>query len=148
MRHTSYASRVIHASRERVWEYFSDFNGLARFHPAIKASELEPLSSPLDVGRIRRLTLEDGYVREKLLRISPSDFQLEYCIVETSMPVRNYVAGISLEPVTDSGRTFAQWWADFSVQGDDLESIAQAISAQVFAAGLRCIDELESGKAG
>ncbi|AIO69607.1 SRPBCC family protein [Burkholderia oklahomensis] len=139
MNHTSFASSVIDAPTERVWAFFRDFNGLAAFHPAIVESRLEPGPDAHTVGAIRYLTLSDGFVREKLLKLDEPSHELEYSIVETSMPVRNYVAGVKLFPVTDSGKTFAQWWANFTTEGVELQPVAASISEHVFAAGFRAL---------
>lgn len=140
MKHTSFASSVIDAPVERVWQFFDDFNGLQAFHPAIVASRLEPGAGAQTVGALRYLTLQrDAFVRERLLKFEPADFELEYSIVETSLPMRNYIAGVKLIPVTDTGRTFALWWADFTTEGADLRAVAASVSEDVFAAGLRAI---------
>ncbi|WP_161935643.1 SRPBCC family protein, partial [Burkholderia pseudomallei] len=69
MNHTSFASSVIDAPIERVWAFFRDFDGLPAFHPAIVESRLEPGPDAYTVGAVRYLTLADGYVREKLLKL-------------------------------------------------------------------------------
>ncbi|ABC35590.1 SRPBCC family protein [Burkholderia thailandensis] len=139
MNYTSFASSVIDAPIERVWAFLRDFNGLAAFHPAIVESRLEPGPDACTVGAIRYLTLADGYVREKLLKLDEPNHALEYSIIESTMPVRDYVAGVQLFPVTDSGKTFAQWWANFTTQGVELQPVAASISEHVFAAGFRSL---------
>ncbi|MFI5775597.1 SRPBCC family protein [Nocardia sp. NPDC051570] len=140
MEHTSFASSVLDAPIERVWAYFDDFNGLPAFNPGILESRLEE-GSARTVGAVRYLTLPDGFVREKLLKFEPADFELEYSILDSSMPVRDYIAGVRLTPVTDSGKTFVQWWADYTTEGVDLRQFAPVITEQVFAAGLRTLGE-------
>ncbi|ARL19766.1 SRPBCC family protein [Burkholderia pseudomallei] len=139
MNHTSFASSVIDAPIERVWAFFRDFDGLPAFHPAIVESRLEPGPDAYTVGAVRYLTLADGYVREKLLKLDEPNHALEYAIVESTMPVRDYVAGVQLVPVTNSGKTFAQWWANFTTQGVELQPVAESISEHVFAAGFRAL---------
>ncbi|MBF6333021.1 SRPBCC family protein [Nocardia transvalensis] len=140
MRHTAFASSVLEAPIDRVWAFFDDFNGLPAFHPGIRDSRIES-GEPRTVGAVRYLTLPDGFVRERLVKFEPSDFTLEYSILESSMPVRDYIARIELTPVTDSGATFAQWWADFTTEGVELASFAPVISEHVLATGLRAIGE-------
>ncbi|MCM6775446.1 SRPBCC family protein [Nocardia sp. CDC159] len=141
MQHTAFASSVLDAPIERVWAFFDDFDGLDAFHPAIRESRLEAGPDARTVGAMRYLTLTDGFVRERLLKFEPGEFEFEYAIIETTMPVRDYIAGVRLIPVTDSGKTFAQWWADFTTEGVALAPVAASISADVFAAGFRAIDE-------
>ncbi|MGV9673724.1 SRPBCC family protein [Nocardia sp. NPDC003482] len=141
MTHTAFASSVLDAPIDRVWAFFDDFDGLAAFHPAIVASRIEDGPGPREVGAVRYLTLADGFVRERLLKFEPSNHEYEYSIIESSMPMREYVAGVLLTPVTDTGATFAQWWADFTVEGADPAEFARFVSEQVFAAGLRAVAE-------
>ncbi|AOK32134.1 MULTISPECIES: SRPBCC family protein [Burkholderia] len=141
MSHTAFASSVIDAPIERVWAFFRDFNGLQSFHPAVVESRLEPGPDAYTVGAIRYLTLSNGYVREKLLKLDEPNYTLEYSILDTSLPMRNYVAGVQLVTVTDSGKTFGQWWADFTTEGADLAAVAASVSQHVFAAGFHALAE-------
>jgi hypothetical protein len=141
-KHTAFASQVFDAPIERVWTYFDDFNNMATYHPGIRESRLEAGGDARTVGSVRYLTLPDQqYVRERLTRFEPANFEFEYTIIETSMPMRNYVAGARLIPVTATGQTFGLWWADFTTEGAPLEAVAATISKHVFAAGFRAIAE-------
>src|SRR4051794_41967011 len=63
-----YASAVIPAPVEQVWEVARDFGALSVWHPAIEASSLDS-GTGAEVGAVRRLTLGDGGVGvERLLR--------------------------------------------------------------------------------
>ena len=53
---------------------------------------------------------DGGAIREQLLTLSDYDFQVSYSILESPLGVDNYVATLKLTPVTDGGRTFAEWW--------------------------------------
>ncbi len=66
---------------------------------------------------------------------------LRYSIIETDLPMRDYIAGVSLHPVTEGGQTLVQWWADFRVEGAELADVAKAVGQGVFAAGLAALDE-------
>jgi hypothetical protein len=142
VKHTAYASKVFDASPAEVWKHFQDFNGLNLINPGVVKSEIEFDVAGKGVGTIRRLTLQDGYVLEKLLEQDNADFLQKYSILETSMPVSNYIACIQLLPVTDSGKTFAQWWADFDVTQGDYDEVAAGISNGVFAATFANVKEL------
>ncbi len=41
-----YYSTIISAPIEEVWEYVRDFNALPKWHPGIKASEIEEAAAP------------------------------------------------------------------------------------------------------
>ncbi len=53
------------------------------------------------------------------------------------MGVDNYVATLKLTPVTDGGRTFAEWWAEFDCAPEREGELAQSIGQGVFQDGVR-----------
>lgn len=139
MSHTSYASRIITATPEKIWPLIADFNGLPKIHPAISASELEEGATESKVGVVRKLTLPDGAVRERLVKLDKTNWELHYAILDGIMPVTDYVAVVKLTPKTD-GTTLAEWWADFNVaEGHDKQEVAQNVSEGVFATCLQHI---------
>lgn len=132
----AYASAVIDAPIETVWKIVRDFNGLPNWHPAIARSEIEGGSSSSEVGCIRSFYLTDGaHVREQLLALSDADHSLSYSFVKPAFTVKNYVAGIRLLPITDGGRTFAEWTATFDEEPEDAGKYVEIVSTHVFAAG-------------
>jgi hypothetical protein len=50
------------------------------------------------------------------------------------MGVENYVATLKLTPVTDGGRTFAEWWAEFDCAPERETALAEQIGQGVFQA--------------
>ncbi|RSE76998.1 SRPBCC family protein [Achromobacter denitrificans] len=142
MPHTVNVSALIHAPLQEVWARFRDFNGLADWHPGIAQSRLEEGGRHDAVGSVRHLTLKpSGFVRERLLMLDDPGTALRYSIIETDLPMRDYIAGVSLHPVTEGGQTLVQWWADFRVEGAELADVAKAVGQGVFAAGLAALDE-------
>ena len=109
-----YTSSVLDASADAVWSEIRDFNGLPRWHPAIKDSYIEHQLPSDKVGCIRNFTLKaGGRIREQLLALSDFDYSVTYSILESPMGVENYVAVLKLSPITDGNRTFAEWTAEF-----------------------------------
>ena len=135
MNNTVYVSHVIDASIERVWSVMRDFNGMPSYHPGIKKSVIEDDRPSDQVGCVRRLTLGEGFVRERLLCLDDGNYVFTYEIIEGTLPVRGYVAGVRLHRVTDRNRTFAEWWANFEVVGVDRDAMIAQIGTNVFAAG-------------
>jgi hypothetical protein len=107
------------------------------YHPGIKASVIEGSGVSDQVGCVRRLTLGEGYVREVLLCMDDLNHAFTYEIIEGTLPVRGYVAGVRLHRVTQGSRTFAEWWADFEVVGADRDQIISLIANDVFAGGFK-----------
>ncbi|MCH7622136.1 MAG: SRPBCC family protein [Chloroflexi bacterium] len=73
------------------------------------------LGQPADrIGCVRRLTLEDGAViREELLAFSDEERSCTYSILESPLPLENYISTLRLLPVTNGDRTFSQWSSEF-----------------------------------
>jgi hypothetical protein len=83
--------------------------------------------------------LGEGFVRERLLCLDDENYVFTYEIIEGTLPVRDYVAGVRLRRITDGNRTFAEWWADFEVVGVDRDAMIAQIGHNVFAAGFRAV---------
>jgi uncharacterized membrane protein len=137
MPNTVYISHVIDAPIERVWGIMRDYNDMPSYHPGIKKSVIEGDGPSDRVGCVRRLTLSEGFVREVLLCLDDRNYVFTYEIIEGTLPVRGYVAGVRLHRITEGNRTFAEWWADFEVIGADRDAIVAQIGNNVFADGFR-----------
>lgn len=131
-----YISSVVNAPADRVWAAIRDFNGLSDWHPAIAESRIEGGAPADQVGCVRALRLQDGgLVREKLLGLSDYDFSCTYAILESPMGVENYVATLKLTPITDGGRTFAEWSAEFDCPPEREAELVETIGTGVFQGG-------------
>jgi len=137
MPNTVYISDVIDAPIEKVWEVMRDYNDMPSYHPGIKKSVIENDLPSDQVGCVRRLTLGEGYVREVLLCLDDRSYVFTYEIIEGTLPVRGYVAGVRLHRITEGDRTFGEWWADFEVVGADRDAMIAQIGTNVFAAGFK-----------
>jgi Polyketide cyclase / dehydrase and lipid transport len=142
-----YTSSVIDASADAVWALVRDFNGLPKWHPSIAESRIEG-NWPADrVGCIRNFRLRDGgLIREQLLSLSDYDLQCTYSILESPMGVENYVATLKLTPVTDGGRTFAEWSAEFEALPARERKLADDIGQGVFQAGFDALKGYFGGR--
>ena len=131
-----YTSSVLDAPADAVWSEIRDFNGLPRWHPAIKDSYIEHQLPADKVGCIRNFTLHaGGRIREQLLALSDFDYSVTYSILESPMGVENYVATLKLSPITDGNRTFAEWTAEFDCAPARTKELAQNIGQGVFQGG-------------
>jgi len=97
MSNTVYISAVIDAPVEEVWKIMRDYNGMPSYHPGIKHSLIEDGRPERSAGCVRRLTLAEGFVREVLLSMDDRNYIFTYEIVEGTLPVRGYVAGVRLQ---------------------------------------------------
>ena len=99
---------------DRVWASVRDFNGLPNWHPAIAESRIENGEPSDKIGCVRDFRLQNGdRMREKLLGLSDYDMFCTYSILESPMPLTNYVATLRLTPITDGDQTFIEWTAEF-----------------------------------
>ena len=128
-----YTSSVIPAPAAEVWRVLRDFNGLASWTGLVNDSRIEGLLRPDQVGCIRSFRLKDGgIIRERLLALSDYDMSCTYSILESPMAVTDYIATLSLTPITDGNVTFAQWQAEFDCPSDQEAALATQIGAGVF----------------
>ena len=141
-----YTSSVINASAARVWARVRDFTGLSNWHPAIAESRIEN-SEPADkVGCIRNFSLRNGdRLREQLLGLSDFDMFCTYSILDSPMPLTNYVATLRLTPITDQDRTFIEWSADFDCAPDKEAELLSNIGGGVFQGGFDALKRAFGG---
>lgn len=131
-----YTSSVIDTTAEAVWLRVRDFNALPIWHPSIADSRIENNQPSDRIGCVRYFHLRDGgLIRERLLALSDYDFTCSYSILESPMGVENYIATLKLTPVTDGGRCFAEWSAEFDCGPSRESELSQLIGQGVFQVG-------------
>jgi NADPH:quinone reductase len=129
-------SAVIDAPIERVWAILRDFNSHAAWHPVVAESEIENGEPSDQVGCVRSFRLHDGHtVREQLLALSDRDHVSSYCILEASIPLRQYVATVQLKRVTDGDRTFWHWQSTFDAPRGREQELADLVGRSVYEDG-------------
>lgn len=135
-----YISSVIDVPATRVWERVRDFNGLPRWHPSIRDSRIENGEPADKVGCVRDFHLQNGdRIREQLLGLSDYDMFCTYSILESPMPLTDYVATLRLTPITDGDRCFAEWSAEFECAEEEEEGLVKGIGNDVFQAGFSAL---------
>lgn len=131
-----FISTVINAPAAKVWEQVRDFNGLPKWHPRIRDSRIEDGLPSDRVGCIRNFNLQNGdNIREKLLGLSDYDLFCTYAILDSPMPLTDYVATLRLTPITDGNRCFAEWSAEFDCAPEAEADLVSGIGTNVFQGG-------------
>ncbi len=131
-----YVSSVINAPAAKVWARVRDFNGLPNWHPRIAESRIENGEPADKVGCIRNFSLRTGdRLREQLLGLSDYDMFCTYAILDSPMPLTNYVATLRLNPITDQDRTFIEWSAEFDCAPEQEQDLVSGIGGNVFQGG-------------
>ena len=117
-----------------------DFNGHDRWHPEVESSAVERGESADKVGCVRRFTLRDGSeLREQLLALSDVEQSYSYCLLDTPVPLFNYVAHVRLAPVTDGDATFWEWESRFDTPAGRGKELAELVGNGIYQAGFEAI---------
>lgn len=137
-----YVSSVIPAPAASVWAVIRDFNALPAWTPFVAESRIEQHMLPDQIGCIRNFTMKDGgRIRERLLALSDYDLSCTYAMLESPMGVENYIATLSLAPITDGNRTFAAWQAEFDCAPEREAQLARDIASGVFQAAFTALQK-------
>ena len=135
-----YVSAVIDAPVAAVWAIIRDFNGLPAWTPFVTESRIEANARADQIGCIRAFRLKDGgHIRERLLAMSDYEFSQTYTILESPMGVEDYIATLRLLPITDGGKSFVEWSADFACPAAREAELVNQIGHNVFLAGLHSL---------
>ena len=132
-----FRSTVIDAPVAQVWATLRHFDGVVEWNPGVAAARMEEGAPSDRVGAIRHLTLPDGgIIRETLLALDDRRRSFTYDIIESPLPVRNYVATQAFHPITDGERTYATWEVTFDCDPADEAGLAEVIAVGIFEAGM------------
>lgn len=90
-------SSVIAAPISAVWDYIRDFNGLPKWFPGVTDSHIEDGAPLNQTGCVRNFGLEGGpRIREELIELSDSKHLCRYKMIESPLPLKDYVATVHL----------------------------------------------------
>ncbi|MHC9293752.1 SRPBCC family protein [Mycobacterium sp. LTG2003] len=133
----AYVSSVFEVPVSTVWSVLGDFHGLASWVEIIATSTPEGGEG---VGSTRRLSLVDGrVVGERLVAYDGPgrSYSYEFSDAEAPpFPVRSYRGTVHILPVTESDRTFIEWYGAFDCdadQEDDLRATFTGIYTELIA---------------
>lgn len=133
-------STIVNAPADAVWEVIRDFNGHDRWHPAVAFSQIERRRDSDQVGCVRKFVLQDGSeLREQLLTLSDLEQAFSYCLLDTPIPLFNYVAHVRLTPVTDGDLTFWEWESSFDAPAGRDAELGAMVGDQIYAAGFAAV---------
>jgi hypothetical protein len=98
----------IKAPPDKVWAAVKDFDGLNKWHPGFSADQIVSGGNG-QVGSVRKLTIKDGpSFTEKLLAFNDAGRNYRYQIVESPLPITNYVSKITVRSA-GGGMTKVIW---------------------------------------
>lgn len=133
-------STIVEHPTDVVWDVLRDFNGHDQWHPAVQTSQIERGRDIDRIGSVRKFLLQDGAeLREQLLALSDDEQSFSYCLLDTPIPLLNYVAHVRLLPVTDSNSTFWEWEGSFNTIDNREEELRNMVANDIYQAGFTAI---------
>lgn len=138
-----FVSAVLDHPIDAVWAKVRDFNGLPDWHPRFSRSHIEDGLPSDRIGCVRNFDIADdgGTIRERLLMLSDKNHSFEYCIIDSPLPVDNYVAKLTLFPVTVGDKTLGVWVAEFDMAGGDEAETVNAVANETFGLAFQVLNE-------
>ncbi|MBP2316013.1 SRPBCC family protein [Azospirillum soli] len=114
---------------EKVWQQIGPFCGLSDWHPAVEKCELRRQAGAQE----RVITVKGGgMIEERLLASSKDAHRIKYSILSSPLPVKDYVATVSVKPAEKGSRVV--WKAKFTPNGAS-DDEARKIIAGIFTSG-------------
>lgn len=126
-------SVVVSSSPAKVWKLAGDFRGLAQWHPVVGATDITKGRNNVP-GAVRLVTTKDGAkIVEELLSYDSKKKVLRYRIVESPLPVRDYVSTLSVTRAGKGARI--EWKSEFERTDAVDDAKAKEIVAGIYTAG-------------
>ncbi len=126
----------LHVPAEKVWQFIGQFKRFADWHPAVEKSELE------QGGKVRRVSLVGGgTIVERLERTDDETFTYRYSIVDSPLPVTNYVSELRVVKDESGKGCQVEWSSEFDPLGTSPPD-AEKVIRDVYEAGLKNLQAL------
>lgn len=121
----------VNATPDKVWATIGGFCGIANWHPLVEACQLSTQGGK----NIRTLSLKGGgaIVEEEVGR-DDARMAYSYRILESPLPVENYVSTIQVEPSGSAGSKVT-WTGSFQPKGAS-EADAKTVIDGIYVKGL------------
>jgi len=88
---------------DKTWEAVKNFDSLPKWHPGFSADVIQKGENN-KVGAVRKLTVKDGpSFTEELLAFDDAKHTYKYRIVESPLPLRDYVSHLTVAPGPNGG---------------------------------------------
>lgn len=136
---------VIHAPVEAVWSASKDFDGLAKWHPALEKDEIIKGTNNMP-GAVRLLSLKGGgTIQEQLLAFDDASHSFKYKILESPLPVTRYVSTFTVK-AGKGNTTVINWVGTFKRKNpaenppdDQTDEAAKKVIAGIYSSGLESL---------
>jgi mxaD protein len=102
----------IAAPVDKVWDAVKDFDSLPKWHPGFAKDEIQKGNNN-EPGAVRKLTIKNGpSFTEELLAFDDAKHTYKYRIIESPLPLRDYVSHITVSPGAKGG-SHVTWTGSF-----------------------------------
>ena len=123
----------IKAAPDKVWAAIGDFCGIANWHPVIASCQAGTDGDT----KLRTLTTKDGGVlKEALKGWDDQAMSYTYSILESPLPVANYVSTIKV--MGSGGTSTIEWSSTFDAK-DAPDDKAKEVMSGIYKAGLESL---------
>ena len=127
------AAADINVRPDELWQLIGGFGSLPDWVPGVSQSKLA------DGGRVRYLSDPQGQsFVERLETYDSSVHTYTYSILESPIPVSNYLATIAVTPTNGGKQSHVEWYARYIPSGIS-EEAAGEIFHGIFSAGLQAL---------
>ena len=136
-------STPVAMNADALWQAIGSFAAIGQWHPMMEKVE----SQGEQQGSLRTLQMIGGAkLVERLEEVSPTERLYRYSIVESPLPVSNYVAEIRVKDKGD-GSSLVEWSSDFTVNIRNENDVVKTFQ-EVYQAGLDNLTKLYGFKRG
>jgi hypothetical protein len=124
-----------------AWDQIKNFDGLHTWHPGFSGAEIVKGTNN-HVGAVRKLTLKGGpSFTEELLSYDGAKRTMRYRIIESPLPIDDYVSSIEVKAGSTKGTSLVTWEAKFKRKNlapkpDETDEAVTKLISGVYEAGL------------
>ena len=134
-------STEVNVPADKLWEMIGGFNALPDWHPAVEKSELKGKGK----GATRTLSLAGGgTIVERLEEVNDKEHVYTYTIMDSPLPVANYVATIRVRDEGDGKKSVVEWSSEFKPAGAS-EQDAMKVVQGIYQAGFDNLRKMFGG---
>jgi hypothetical protein len=120
-------------SPDEVWQLIGGFGSLPDWLPGVSQSEFT------DGGRVRHLHDTAGHTFvERLEAYDRAARRYSYSILESAIPVNNYLATLAVTPANSGGGSHIEWACTFTPVAISREEAESTLSS-IFSEGLKAL---------
>jgi hypothetical protein len=133
-------STKVNVSADQLWRVIGGFNALPAWHPAIEKSDSDGETR----GSVRKLKIAGGgEVVERLDHVGEDERVYVYSILDSPLPVTNYVAELRVRDNKDGSST-VEWSSNFLPSGTP-EADAMKMVQGIYQAGFDNLKKMFGG---